>query len=222
MSKVLAGVMEKVKAALPDQIGTNSRFDEGTVNNMIVAADRATRDLCEVHYAEQIINLADDTVSYDVAQTFISVNKVEFALDGTNYNWILKSKSVPDLDYLSWTWRTDRSTRPDFYSFLSAVGVQDNGDGVVPSQILLYPALGTAGSATIRLTGVGVAPVGAVAMVDMTEDVQTSCHVPYVMSLLFAVESPERAMAYWQKFIDGCERHRARFISQYKDNPGRS
>jgi hypothetical protein len=40
---------------------------------------------------------------------------------------------MTDLDGCSHSWRTDRSTRPDAYTLLSAPGVQDNGDAVVPS-----------------------------------------------------------------------------------------
>ena len=222
MSLINTGVMEKVKAALPNQIGSNGRWTETTVTSLIIAADRATRDRCEVHYATAEIDLVDDQVSYDVPQNFIEINKVEFSLDGTNYDWFVRNKSMTDLDRISHTWRIDRSTRPDFYALLSAVGVQDNGDADVPSQILLYPTLLTAGSAKIKVTGVMIPAVGSHLGAVMPEDVQSKCHVPYVLSLLYAVSAPERSAEYHEKWKQGCESVMSRFRSQYKDNPARA
>ena len=222
MSTVLSGVMAKVQAALPDQIGQNSRWDTTTVQSLIVAADRATKDLCEIHRGSVEISMVDDTISYDVATDFISIDKVEFSLDGTNYDWLLQPRSLVDLDRLSQSWRNDRSTRPDFYSLLSAPGVQEDSVGVVPSQILLYPSLATAGSATLRITGV-VIPVGLQIINGVApEDVQSKCHVPYVLSVLYAVESPRRAAEYYAQFKQGCESVRNRFRAQYAEHPSRS
>lgn len=222
MSNIGTGVLEKLQAALPNQIGANARWTEGTITSLIIAADRATRDKCEVHYATAEISLVDDQVSYDVPQNFITINKVEFSLDGTNYDWFVRNKSLTDLDRVSHTWRTDNSTRVDFYCLLSAIGVQDNGDADVPSQILLYPHLETAGSAKIKLTGVMVPAVGAFTAAKMPDDVQSKCHVPFVLSVLYAVSAPERSAEYYEKFLQGCESVMSRFRSQYKDNPSRS
>lgn len=226
MGNVATGVLAKVKAQLPNQIGTNLRWTDATVGSLILAADRATRDLCEVNYGEVEIDLIDDTIGYELSPIFISINKVEFALDGTTYDWILASQSMTDLDSRSHSWRTDRSTRPDFYALLSAPGVQRGGtvaaeSAIVPSQILLYPALTSAGSAKIKVTGVVVPGVNMFAGANAPNDVQTKCHVPYVLSILYAVESPERSAAEYQKFKKGCETVRNRFRSQYKDHPAR-
>ena len=221
MSNVLVGVLEKVQAALPDQIGNSDRWDLITVSSLILAADRATRDMCEVHFDTDEVSLTDDTVSYDVASTFISINKVEFSLDGTNYDWLIQPRSMIDLDRLSHSWRTDRSTRPDFYTLLSAPGVQSNGTDDTPSQILLYPALTSAGSAKIKLTGVSVPDIGSGLLGDMPEDVQSRCHLPYVLSVLYAVEDPKKAAGHYAEFKKGCEIVRNRFRSQYKDLPSR-
>ena len=226
MSNVLAGMIEKVKAKLPDQIGLNARWTDDLLKAIIIAADRATRDLCEVHRLTTEITLTDDTISYDVPTNYISIDKVEFSLDGTNYDWLLQSRSTFDLDAISHTWRTDRSTRPDFYTMLSAVGVQGNGTDETPSQILLYPALTTAGSAKIRVTGVAVPLVNqytsAIQTAVMPEDVQSRCLVPYVLSVLFATSSPERSAGEYQKFKSGCEEVRNRFRSQFSDHPSRT
>jgi len=124
MSDVIAGALAKVKARIPDQIGINSRWTETLVTNIIIAADRATRDRCEVHRYEFPVELSDDVISYGILSGFVSIDKVEFSLDGTNYDWLLQSRGLEDLDAISHSWRTDRSTRPDFYSLLSAPGVQ--------------------------------------------------------------------------------------------------
>lgn len=223
MSLVGTGVLSKLQAMLPNQIGSNTRWSTATVNSLILAADRATRDRVEMSHGTQVISLVDDTISYDVAQNFISINKVEFALDGSNYDWKLQPRSMSDLDGVSHTWRTDRSTRPDFYCLLSAPGVQDNGDAAVPSQILLYPALRTAGSATVKLTGVTVPVAGAFVAAFAPDDVQTKCHVPYVLSMLYAVEDPVQAAVYYDRWMKGCESVRNRFQQQgYLDYPARA
>jgi len=229
MSDVVTGVLAKVKADMPDLIGTNLRWSDALVTELIIAADRATRDKCEVHFAAQTITLADDTITYDLSQNFISIEKVEFALDGANYDWSLKSMSMSDLDSISRSWRTQRSARPDVYTLLSTPGVQDNGDGVVPSQIIIYPAMTTAGSATLLVTGVMVPAVGAyvadlvtpLPAAVMPEDVQAKCHVPFVKAILYAVESPTRAAEEWQNFLKGCEAERNRFRSQFTEFPAR-
>ena len=226
MSNVATGVMAKVQAQLPNQIGTNGRWTTATVTELIKAADRATRDQCEVNYGSVEISLTDDTINYEVVASFISITKVEFALDGSTYDWLLHPKSMVDLDRLSNSWRIDRSTRPDFFTLLSAPGVQRGGSvaspaTAIPSQLLLYPALATAGSAKIKLTGVVVPVLGATGSAEAPTDVQTKCHVPYVLSVLYAVESPEKAAMYYQQFKHGCEVVRNRFRSQYKDHPQR-
>jgi len=221
MSNVYTNALLKVQAQLPNQIGDNGRWTTATVRELLLAADRATRDQCEVNYGSVEISLTDDTISYDVASSFISITKVEFALDGTTYDWILHSLSMTDLDRKSSSWRTDRSTRPDFFTLLSAPGVQDNGDAEVPSQILLYPSLLSAGSAKIKITGVVIPAAGQFASAEAPNDVQASCHVPYVLSVLYAVESPEKAAMYFKKFKQGCEIVRNRFRSQYKNHPQR-
>ena len=226
MSNVYTGVLEKVQAQMPNQIGLNGRWTPTTITSLILAADRATRDLCEVNYGSVEVSLTDDTIEYAVSSSFISINKVEFSLDGTNYDWILKSASMSDLDQASCSWRTDRSTRPDFFTLLSAPGVQTGGtvavpSTIVPSQIILYPALLAAGSAKIKITGV-VTPEGINFLAAQApNDVQTKCHVPYVLSMLYAVESPEKAAAEYEKFKLGCQTVRNRFRSQYKDHSSR-
>ena len=225
MSNVLAGMIEKVKAKLPDQIGLNSRWTDDLLKSIIIAADRATRDLCEVHRLTTGIALTDDTISYDVPTNYISIDKVEFSLDGTNYDWLLQSRSMADLDTVSHTWRTDRSTRPDFYTLVSAPGVQANSDDYIPSQLLVYPALTAAGSAKIRVTGVAVPTAGLYvhpfAPAVMPDDVQSKCMVPYVLSVLYATKSPARSAEEYRKFKSGCESVRNRFRSTYKDFPSR-
>ncbi len=225
MSDVIAGALAKVKARVPDQIGLNSRWTESHVTNIIIAADRATRDLCEVHRLELPIVLTDDTISYGILSGFVSIDKVEFSLDGTNYDWLLQSRSLGDLDGISHSWRTDRSSRPDFYSLLSAPGVQSE-DGLPansPSQIVLYPGLATPSGARIKITGTYCPIPGTYAsgLVMEPEDVQSKCIVPFVLSVLYATADSNRSAEEYQKFKDGCEDVRNRFRSQYKNFPSR-
>ncbi len=223
MSNVITGTKAKVKARVPDQIGLNARWTEAFIESLIIAADRATRDLCEIQRQESVLSLSNDELSYDVPSFFISIDKVEFSLDGTNYDWLLQSRGMTDLDAISHSWRNDRSTRPDFYTLLSAPGVQKDSGSDSPSKILLYPTLEAAGSAKIRLTGVAVPPLNlnTYNSVVIPDDVQSKCLVPYVMSVLYATSSPELSLQEYKKFKSGCEALRNRFRSQMKNAPSR-
>ena len=229
MSNVRTGVLAKLQARLPDQIGPNARWSQFLIEALTVAADRATRDLCEVHRDSYELTLSDDSIYADVPDHFISIDKVEFALDGTNYDWLLQPMSMSDLDGVSHSWRTDRGARPDFYVLLSAPGIPDDVEttpvDVVLSKLMFYPALNTVGSAKLRITGVVVPQnVGVVTpynSIVMPEDVQSKCLIPYILSVLYATAEPARAAEEYQKFKLGCETVRNRFRSQYADFPSR-
>ena len=222
MGLVESGVLAKLQAKLPNQIGSNARWETSIVTSLIQAADRAVRERIEVSQDTAVISFTDDKVEYDVPTNFITINKVEFSLDGTNYDWLLQPRSLSDLDTISYSWRTDRSARPDFYSLLSAPGVLADASANVPSKIVIYPTLQTAGSATLRITGVVIPAVGGSVAAYAPEDVQNKCHVPFVLACLYAVQEPTLAFEYYEKFKLGCDEMRNRFKSQYKDYPART
>jgi len=56
----------------------------------------------------------------------------------------------------------------------------------------------------------------------LPEDVQSKCLVPFIMSVLYAVTSPESAAREYDTFKKGCEEVRNRFRAQYKDQPARN
>lgn len=221
MGLVLDGVRAKVQAALPDQIGTNTRWDTTTIDTLIKAVDRIVRERVEASHDTAVISLTDATVGYEIPVNFITITKVEFALDGTNYDWLLQPRSLTDLDSISYTWRTDRSARPDFYSLLSAPGVLSDSGGSIPSKIYLTPVPAVAGSATIRLSGLAVPEVGDYTTARVPDDVQVRCHVPLVLANLLAVQEPELAFQYYQRGREGIREMANRFKSQYKDRPAR-
>ena len=228
MSNVRTGVLAKLQARLPDKIGPNAVWSQFLIESLTVMADRATRDLCEVHRDSYELTLSDDSIYADVPDHFISIDKVEFALDGTNYDWLLQPMSMSDLDRVSHSWRTDRGARPDFYVLLSAPGIPDDVEpipDVVLSKLMFYPALTTVGSAKLRITGVvvpkNIDELAPYVSVVMPEDVQSKCHVPYILSVLYATSEPARAAEEYQKFKQGCETVRNRFRSQYADFPSR-
>ena len=223
MGAVLSGGLQMVKNLLPGQVGTNKRWTDQYVQAVIVAADRAVRERCDLSFREQEITLANDDYAYNLDAAFISIEKVEFASDGTNYNFELVPRTMTDLDQETPVWRTCRGTRPEAYALLSAPGVQTlAGEDPGPSQIYIYPAISTVSAQTIMVTGVGAVPTGAfLATASVGDDVLMKCHVPYTLSVLYAQESPDRAVKEFGKYLDGCRKVRGRFVSPLNDRPSR-
>lgn len=50
MSQLVTGVTQKLQDLLPDQIGTNRRWDSTTLERLIMLADRAVRERTETSF----------------------------------------------------------------------------------------------------------------------------------------------------------------------------
>jgi hypothetical protein len=208
-----------VKNLLPGQVGTNCRWTDEVVQALLVAADREVRERCGIHYHQQEIALTADTYTYDLDPEFVGVEYVEFSHDGTNYDHTPVPVSLAGLGCYAAAWRTLRGGRVESYSILSAPGVQAVGS-TKPSQILVYPAPASTAGTKIRVTGTGVvgrngvSGLAQIAQMTAASDVLTKCHLPRVMSVLYASAAPERAAGEYKAYQDGCVAVRSRFISQ--------
>ena len=203
-SQVQSGVLEKVQDLLPNQIGTNRAWATESVERHIMNADRLVRERTGNLYHQQEITLANATLEYALDTEFIDIVSVEFAIDGSTYDWYLRPITLDDLDKISLSWRDDGSARPEFYTLLSTPGL--------PScKIQIYRPIATVGAQTILVTGLGIGTTTTTC----PDDVQNKCHVPHVMSVLLAKKNPQEAASWFQQYVAGCEVVRRRTLSRH-------
>ena len=208
MSQVVSGVLEKLKDMLPNQIGTNRRWSDASVERHIMFADRLVRERVGNLYHQQIITLRaydEDVASvYDLDDEFIDIISVEYASDGSTYDWYLKPATLDDLDKLSLSWRGGPRLRPERYTLLGTPGAHT-------TTLQVYGEPTTVGVDTLKVTGLGTGATTS----DCADDIQGKCHVPHVMSVLLAKQNPNEAASWFTKYLDGCETVRRRTISKY-------
>ncbi len=209
MPTVLSDGLTMVKGMMPGLIGSNKRWTDELVTTLLVAADRQTRERLGMHVHEQEISLADNDASYSLDPEFVGIILVEFALDGTNYDWIVRAASYDEFDAARTKWRTMRNSRPQTYTLASVPGMQAGSTNY--SQIVLYPCPSTAGSSKIRVTGPAVAAVADQDTATAPLDVLKKCHVPFVLAVLYHREQPQLAAGYYAEFDRGCQIVRDRY-----------
>ena len=204
MSQVVSGVLEKLQDLLPNQIGDNRKWSTAVVTQHIMFADRLVRERTGNLYHQQEITLANDTAEYALDNEFIDIVSVEFATDGSTYDWFLKPATLDDLDKISLSWRDDGGTRPELYTLLGTPGI--------PScKIQLYRPISTVGAQTILVTGLGIGTTTTTC----PDDVQNKCHVPHVLAVLTAKRNPKEAATWFGKYLAGCDEVRRRTLSRH-------
>ena len=203
MSAIQAGVLEKVQDLLPNQIGTNRAWATTSVERHIMNADRLVRERTGNLYHQQEIILTNGTSEYALDTEFIDIVSVEFAIDGSTYDWYLKPVTLDDLDKINITWRDDGGTRPEAYTLLSTPGL--------PScKIQVWRPITTVSAQTILVTGYGIGTTTT----DCPDDIQNKCHVPHVMAVLLAKKDPKGAASWYQMYLEGCDEVRRRTLSK--------
>ena len=210
MSAVQANVLIKLQDLLPNQIGTNRKWATADVERHIMFADRLVRERTGNLYHQQEISLVADTLEYALDSEFIDIVSVEFASDGSTYDWYLRPVTLDDLDKISLSWRDDGGTRPEFYTLIGAPGISR-------TKVLIYRQMSAVDSQTIRVTGIGMGATDS----DCPSDVQNKCHVPHVMAVLLAKENPQLAAEWFGKYLQGCEVVRRRTLSRYAGGTSR-
>ena len=204
MSQVVSGVTEKLGDLLPGQIGSNSRWSSTSLERHIMMADRAVRERLENRYHEQEISLVADTSEYSLDSEFIDVVSVEFASDGSTYDYYLSPVTFDDLDKIDIGWRDNGGSRPEHYVLISAPGLPS-------AKIMIYRPMSSVSAETIRITGIGLGE----STTDVPDVIQSKCHVPYVMSILKAQEAPEEAAEWFGEYMSGCDEMRRSTRSRY-------
>ena len=204
MSQVVSGVTQKLQDLLPSQIGSNLRWSTSDVERHIMMADRAVRERTENLFHRQEITLLADTAEYTLDSEFIDIVSVEYAADGSTYDYYISPVTLSDLDKINIGWRADGGGRPEFYTVLSAPGLPT-------AKIQVYRPMTAVTAQTIRVTGIGV---GATTT-DAPDDIQSKCHVPYVMALLKAGDAPSEAAKWFGEYLGGCGEIRRRTRSKY-------
>ncbi|HUV62946.1 MAG TPA: hypothetical protein VMW24_03555 [Sedimentisphaerales bacterium] len=218
MSAVVAGTKAKLQDLLPGRIGDNKAFSDSYVESLIMAGFNDVAERCELVRATETISMLDDTLVYDLDSSFINITSVAFLPDGGDEDGILTVATLDDLDRKSRKWRDDRGTRPEYYTLLSAPGIPETStDAADGSQILVYRALSDATDAELRIYGVAVGG----STTNTSEDIQRMCLVPYTMAQLKAIADPRSAHGHYDKFLEGCEKVRARYGHKYTETIGR-
>lgn len=205
MSQIVTGVTQKLQDLLPDQIGTNKRWDSTALERYIMLADRAVRERTENNYATpQQISLIADTAAYDLSTDFIDVTTVEF-IDSSSNVWYLKPATLSDFDRLNASWRDDGGVRPEWYTLLGAPGAPN-------TQIHVHRPMSSVTTEVIKVYG---HQISSATTAPVPDDIQRKAHVPYVMAILKAQEDPKEAAMWWGRFQAGCEEISRRTVSPY-------
>jgi len=166
-------------------------------------ADGLVRERIGNLYHQQEISLLADTLEYSLDAEFIDIVSVEYASDGSTYDWHLNPLTLDDLDKISVRWRQDGGDRPRFYTLIGAPGVPT-------STIQVYqPPTSTTGS-TVLVTGTGI----GISTTTCSDDIQNKCHVPHVMAVLLAKSDPKAAANWFGQYKKGIEEVRRRTISK--------
>ena len=217
MGQIVAGVKEKLSDHLPGQIGSNARWSDSFIESLILSADYLMKEKLMNYRGTEVISLVADQSVYTLDQKFISVDRVEFASDGSDYDWQLYPKNLSDLDASNRRWRDNTGSRPETYHLLSAPGTPSSIAGAgLRSRIVIYRPLSSVTAETIRVYGNCVDSTTPM----LSDDVQYKVHVPYVMAILKARENPQAAAEWWRKHVDGVEETRARYMGTYAAGRG--
>ena len=214
MSAVVAGTKAKLDTLLPGRIGDNKAFTDSYVTDLIMAGFYEVADKCGVLNVTQDITLTQDTLLYDLSSSFITVEFVEFKSDGSDVDGHLRPVTLRDLDLMSRKWRDDRGTRPEYYSLLSTPGTQSYTGTSYGADIQIWRPMSSVDSEIITVTGLGI----GTSSTNMPDDIQRLCLVPYALSHLKAVTSPQDAVKYYKMFEDGCDRVRGRYGHRYSES----
>lgn len=204
MSQVVSGVTQKLQDLLPNQIGENRRWTTAAVERYIMLADRAVRELTENLVGYQTISLVADTAAYTLDSEFIDVVAVEYASDGTTYDYYLRPATFSDFDRLNVGWRADGGTRPEYYTLLGAPGSPG-------AKIHVHRPMSSVTAQTIRVHGHRI----GTSIMRAPDHVQMETHVPFVMAILVAKDDPRAAAMWYGRFVAGCERQARRSVSPY-------
>lgn len=222
MSTLVSGVTTKLQDLLPGRIGTNNQWSESYIASVILLADAAAKERCEMYRISQEIDLVADQHNYDLDSGFIDIEFVEFASDGSTYDRYLTPATLDDLDCSGPKWRVSRTDTPEEFALLSTPGTQETSSGAGDgAKITIHPTLSAAVAQKIKVTGLArlSGSLLEVATAKMPDDVQNKVHVPYVMQFLFASKEPKKAERYRQKYLMGCNIVRDRFRNRYSEDP---
>lgn len=211
MGELVSGVTQKLQDLLPGQIDANGRWTTTAVERHIMMADRAVRERLENRYHQQEIDLVADTAEYTLDSEFIDIVSVEYAADGSTYDYYLSPVTFDDLDKLDIGWRDNGGSRPEYYTVISAPGLP-------AAKIHVYRPMTDVDSQTIRVTGIGLGATDT----EVNDDIQAKCHVPYVMAILKATEDPKQAADWFRQYLDNCEEIRRRTRSRYAYAPNKT
>ena len=204
MSALVTGVQEKLEDLLPGRIGDNKSWSEATLQQYILLADYAVRERTDNLFGTQEIALVQDQAAYTLDSEFIDVVSVEFAADGSTYDYFLHAATFDDFDRINLKWRDDGSTRPELYTLVSTPGTPT-------ATIHIHRPMTSVTAQTIKVGGHRIGTTTT----KVPDDVQRAAHVPYVMAILKAQEEPKVAAMWWGRFLDGVESVRARTVNPY-------
>ena len=210
MSQVASGVLEKLTDLMPSDVGSNRRFSSSEVERYTMIADRIVREQIENRNHSQEITLVTDQLEYTLDSEFIDILSVEFSEDGSTYDHELRPVTLDDLDRINYNWRDSGGSMPGVYALIGTPGTPT-------SKILIWRPLSSAGAQTIKVTGHGIGTTTS----DQPDFVQGKCHVPFIMAMIRAEESPQEAVNWYSRFNDGVYDVRNKSRNRYAQSPVR-
>lgn len=208
MGQILDEVLTKVRLRVPD---VANRWSDSDIQKAIHLADLAVKEEGETSWTSQEISLTDDTMYYDLSTSAVAVSAVEFATDGSDYDYMLRPITYSELDKISHKWQTLTGSIPSHYLLLSAPGTEGYG------KIMIWRPIASVSSETIRVWYAQCIPTFGVSMAAATAPawVQDAVYVPYTLSVLTAKYDPRRAAGFMNAYDEGIAQIRKRYRKEY-------
>lgn len=207
---LVSKVTERVRAHY--RFGS-SRYDDSRIRAMAHSADCAVREYVEPTHSTYDIDLLAGVIYYPLPLDMIRVRSVLYSSNGSTFtDGVLKPMVITDLDDTYSLWINNTGNRPEHYGILSTPGT----DGCF---LVVWMPMASVTSEKVRVVYTSCEPENNTdfeSVDDLDDWILDTCHVPHVLSQIYALEDAERFKSYWMDYLDGAEKARIHFANRYR------
>ena len=202
MSALISGVTALARAMAPDH---QDQWTDANVQSAIHLADLAICEEVGVVWATHEIPLIDGAIYYALPDDIVKVRAVEYAVDGSTFDEVLKCVTLPEMDDIDMNWQ-DAAGTPSLFSLLSVPGTDSY------SKIMVWKPILSVASQAVRINYLGCRAAEAdLSGVDTPDEIQQSLYLPYVMSLMKQGEDPMEAAGYMVEYRKNVSKAKSKY-----------
>ncbi len=196
-----------------------SRYTDTRLQAMVHAADCAIREYAEPTVATVDIPLLAETLYYPMPSDVVRVRSVLYSSDGVNFvDGVLKPFVVSDLDTTYRLWINNTGVTPEHYGILSTPGTPG-------CYLVVWMPLLTVTTQKVRIEYTKCYDENDStfeAVDDLDDWILDTCHVPHVLSQIYAMENIDKFKGYWTEYMAGVEKARCHFANRHTSISPRS